>query len=231
MAINNLVYIELVGQPGAGKTTTAKAIVVELEKKQHSVLHPEGGFVHDRMMIYKNLPLILLRALPNLLYTIRFFLRYAKFTRKNFALFKLFCRFFVRDQIVPHYYRDIVIAENCLHTLVALEYRRKVSVEQAMQIFFARYQSQLSAVIFFDIEYAVAKERFVAREAKKQQSDITEQINWHKGTYEQQGVMKQLLKEQSYIPVLFVDGARPVAEKVQEIMDFLQHKVFSSTVK
>ena len=220
-------YIEFVGQPAVGKTTTAMAVANDEVLAGIYLLHPEGIFKQSKYFLYKNIFKIFIASLYSVFYHINFFLKHAKFSRYNYGRLVLFLRFSVRHQIHILYKPDLIIREDTLHLIPTIDYRKNVNIEKITKKYIRNFSNDYHGIVYFESDYEILEKRYIKREKNKNLSgDIIEyNLIKYKQYFSKQESVKKAINEQDNIPVIIIDGAKEIEQKKEEIINFIKEQV------
>ena len=219
-------YVELVGLGGVGKTTVAKDLVTSEYLNGYRIIHMQS-YVFDRnIKFYFLLPFALVRSLPYIAHLIWFMFRYTRCTYETRRAFIISSRLRMRSEMYKFYNFDIVISENILHFLPGLAYRTN-KAESAMKEIVRRYYQKCAGLVLFYTDEDTIKERFLARsrKSKKPKHRINHYLNTLPIRQQRLKQLANVINNETEVPILMVDGTKPVDEKVDEIVCFVQEQV------
>ncbi|MCB9811689.1 hypothetical protein H6783_02150 [Candidatus Nomurabacteria bacterium] len=221
-------YIEFVGQHTAGKTTIIHAIV-------------DGGLLEPRIAVYPqqlrrarwhfvlSLPLLILTNAHHLLFVAAFFVGKAKWQWTNYQ--DVARHIFKMVLLHPYYHRyqfDIWMKDDMLHFLPRILFREGIGIEKAFLQFFDHFAFLYDGLVFVEIPHAVMQERFAARFKTQSQQRKTTREPIYEHAFAQNVALLQVLKQQSKVPLLILDGCRETKENTMRVVSFINSEVIKN---
>ena len=212
-------FIEFAGPSCIGKSTVAKRYVSNLDI---NVVHSES-FLHNKSCYFYMviLPLTIFRSTPHILFLVSFFFKYSRKDLKNVRVLLRLMTYFIKYESYKFCKVGLVVQEGALHSLIGIEFKQGF-INEAYRDFLKRHKNYYSIFIYFDIDYRTLEARYVARCLfGKNESEKTVALKHYKKVFDRHKELKMVLENDNNSTVLFVDGAKPIDEKVEEIEMFI----------
>lgn len=219
-------YVEFVGQHTAGKTTIIRDIVDRDLLKPQNAIYPQK-IERSHLHFSLNLPKLILLNLFDVIFVSLFFLKYAKYTWTNYhAAGRHIWKMVILHSYYSNFNFDIWMKDDLLHLLPRIEFRKKVSVSFALNIFFSRFAHLYDGLVFIDLPYEEMKARFEIRfENRPNRRRLNRELVYERA-YLQNIILKSILIEQSKVPILVLDGLADLESKSFEVVKFIKEQVF-----
>ena len=217
-------YIELVGQPCSGKTTVSEKL--RESNVQYPIKFPTLE-KRNKLKFLLALPKLLSNKITDIFFITKLFILNTKITKDNFWNYRFFIRATLRYEYDKTYNQAICLPEGTLHYFTLIDFRESVDVQKIYDSYIKRYKNSYDAIVYFNVNKEVVKARAEERIKNRNYSLKKEKLfreKFNRGL-EQKKYMEKVLSSTKEIPVIEIDAAQPVQEKVEVIKEVIKSVV------
>ncbi|MEX0917675.1 MAG: hypothetical protein WDZ93_00810 [Candidatus Paceibacterota bacterium] len=222
-------YVEFVGQHGAGKTRTIHEIVNRDMLAPYAAVYPQQ-LQRSRVHFACSVPLLLVLHIRHVWFVGRFLLQYAKW---NWINYHAAARHLIKMVVLHPYYEsrfdfDIWMKDDMLHLLPRIEFQDGVEVIAVFRKYFNHFAYRYNGVVYIELPYDVMMQRFEQRFRARDPKRKENRTPVYERAFQQNKLLKQVLTEQTLVPVLVIDGTHDVSDNAQQVVAFIRTHIYGN---
>ena len=220
-------YVEFVGQHTAGKTSTIQAIVDNEMLAPIAAMYPQQ-ITRNNWHFYSVLPFLCVRQLPSLLFVLHFMLRYGSWRYTNYhAVGRHLIKMVVLHPYYERFPADVWFKDDMLHLLPRIQFRPTVDVRRVLEKYVEHFMQRYDGLVFIDVAVDVMRERFAERFKDRPTARREDRRIVYERAYTQNLFLKEILQNQTSVPVLFLEGEQSIEANAAAVVAFVREKVVS----